>query len=174
MRTYTTEHTVYTCDELTKEAQTRAIDDYRQSEWETGLYGLEEDMTEELHRLLKQHKITPVNVTVRYSLSNCQGDGASFTGDIEYKAWRATVGANHWGHHYMHWNSVDVSEMTSMKTDKEAPDETLRELDQIVHDIGRELEKYGYDCIEDALSDETIIDTINANEYEFTIDGAIS
>lgn len=168
MRTFTTEHTVYTFDELSKEAQQKAIEDYREG---MGFPLLEEDMTDQLHTLLKKNGITPVDVQVRYSLGYSQGDGASFTGDIEWKSWRADVGKNHWGHHYAHWNSVDVVEMTSLKTDKEAPQETYDKLDDIVHSIGRELEVIGYKIIEEGRSDKNITELILANEYEFYENG---
>lgn len=175
MRTFTTTHKVYTLDELSDEARERAIEDYRQSEWEHGFTYLEEDMRWKLDELLKQNKIEDRGTELRYSLSYCQGDGASFTGDIEWRGtWRARIGNNSYGWHYSHWNTICIEEMTSLRTDKEAPDETQDKLLDILHDINKELERYGYDCIEDATSDETIIETIKANEYEFYENGRMA
>lgn len=174
MRTFTTKHTVYTVDELNTEARERAIEDARNGEWEYGLEWLGDAMMEQLSELLEKHKIYGVDTQVHYSLSYCQGDGASFTGDIEWGAWRATIEKNHWGNHYSHSKSVSVTEMTSIKTDKEAPEATMKKLEAIVESIGDELEKYGYDCIEDATSDETLLENLRANEYEFYKNGAMA
>lgn len=171
MRTFTTEHTVYTIDELSEDARARAIEDYRQSIWESGLDDLEYEMELKLEELFEQHGITDKGTQLRYSLSYSQGDGASFTGDIEWKAWRATIGTNYWGVRYKHWNSVEISEMTSIKTDKDAPQATEDKLMDIIHEIGKALERFGYDYIECITSDETILENIRANKYEYYSDG---
>lgn len=150
MRTYTTKHTVYKLNELSDEAREKAIEKHR--ELLNDIIGNEllDEMEYRLDELLKQYKIKPINTQIRYSLSYCQGDGASFTGDIEYKAYRGNVVTNGWGNHYEHWNSVDVGELTSKKTDKDAPERVYDELNNIVHNIGKELEKLGYSVIDDS------------------------
>lgn len=173
MRTFTTEHTVYTLDELSPEARAKAIENRQQAEWEYGMEWLEDDVRYKLDELFKQHGITDKGTRLHYSFSYSQGDGASFTGDIEWKAWRASIGKNQWGR-YSHWNSVGIDEMTSLKTDKEAPEDTQDKLLSIIHDIGKELERYGYDCIETYTSEENIADMLSGNEYEFYKDGTMA
>jgi hypothetical protein len=174
MRKFTTEHTVYTFDELSDDAKQTAIEHHRDFINDTMGDFLEVDMDDKISELFKQYKITPVNIQLRYSLGYSQGDGASFTGDIEWGAYRATIGTNHWGIHYQHSKTVDVKEMNSLKTDKDAPDKKWSELQNIVETIGNELAKYGYDCIETQLEDENVIDSIKINEYEFNEDGTIA
>lgn len=169
MRQITTN--VYTFDELSDEAKQKAIEWYRE-----GLeYNyLEDQMQDELtEHLLPKYKITPIDVTVRYSLSYSQGDGASFTGDIEWGAYRATIATNQWGH-YSHSRSVSVTELNSLKTDKDAPATKWAELEVIIENIGGELAKYGYSEIEYQASEDVCIEMIQANEYEFNDDGGIA
>lgn len=166
MRTFTTEHTVYTLDELSPEARAKAIKDWQDSESEYGdWHWLEDDVRYKLDELFEEHGITDKGTSLHYSLGYSQGDGASFTGDIEWKAWRASIGKNSWGNHYEHWNSVSIEEMTSLKTDKDAPEDTQGKLLSIIHDIGKELERYGYDCIETHLSDENAEGMLEGDEF---------
>jgi len=174
MKTFTTEHTVYTFDELSEEAQAVAIENKRQYEYEYGYEWLEDDMTYYLGELLAENNITDKGVTARYSLGYSQGDGASFVGDIEYKGYRATIATNQWGSHYSHSKTVDVKEMNSLKTDKDAPDKKWAELQNLVEAIGNDLEKYGYDCIETNQSDENIIELLSNNDQEYNKDGTIA
>ena len=159
---------IYRFDELSEEAQARAISDYREN---MEHYFLGEDMMERLSELLTEHNIYGVDTQVRYSLGYSQGDGASFIGDIEYKGYRADITPNQWGNHYQHSRSVSVAEMLHLETNEDAPDELYKELEGIVEHIGDALAKYGYDWLERAESDEAIIDEILANEYEFYEDG---
>lgn len=159
---------VYSYSELSEEAQEVARDWYREHDDMPFLY---EDMEYRLGELFKEYGITDKGTQLHYSLSYCQGDGASFTGDIEWKAWRATIGQNSWGNHYSHSKTVDVKEMNSLKTDKDAPDETWGKLQEIVEEIGDKLAKHGYEVIEHLRSDENVEDLILANEYEFLEDG---
>lgn len=163
MRTFTTEHTVYTLDELSPEAREQAIQDRRDYEWEYGMEWLNDDIEYKLEELFETHGITDNGTDMAYSLSYNQGDGASFTGEIEWKAWRATITRTN--HMYYHWNSTSISEMTSLKTDKDAPQQTLEKLEAIIKDIGKELERYGYDCINTYLDDENITELLQDDEF---------
>lgn len=166
MRTITTK--VYKFNELSDEAKEQATE-----AWRDGMdypY-LEEAMQDQLEYLLEKYKVTPIDVQVRYSLGYSQGDGASFTGEVEFGAYRATISTNYYGNWYSHSKSVSVSEMTSKKTDKEAPDATYAKLEKIVETIGDELEKFGYEEIEYEQSDDVIAELLLANDYEFNEDG---
>lgn len=164
----TVEVKLYQYNELSEEAKEKAREWYREGNEYPFLY---EYMQERLAELFEEYKITDKGTELHYSLSYCQGDGASFTGDIEWKAWRATIGKNSWGTHYEHSKSVDVKELNSLKTDKDAPDETWAKLQSIVEEIGDKLASDGYDYIEYEDSDENVAELIEANEYEFLEDG---
>lgn len=171
MRTFTTETTVYEFDELSEDAKQHAIEQWIENDDMPFLY---EYMMEELERLFAKYKITSDNAAIRYSLSYSQGDGASFTGDIEWRGtWSARVVTNGYGNYYSHYNTVniDTDEVRSIKTDKPAPQATIDKLAGIIQDIGIELEKSGYAYIDDCHSDEAVADTLRANEYEFTAEG---
>lgn len=170
----TIETTLYKFDELSDEAKQKAIEDAREREHEYGLESLPEMMQDQLEYLLTEKGARNLSVTVRYSLGYSQGDGASFTGSFDWKAWRVDVDTNSWGVHYSHHRSVDVKEMNSLKTDKDAPDQKWAAMQNMIEEIGLELEKYGYSEIEYATSDEVLEELLIANEYEFTADGGIA
>ena len=81
--------TIYTYDELTTEAQNRAIEDYRRDQdfpW------LSDDMSERLVEILAENKITyDYQPNLYFSLSYSQGDGAMFEGTMRFKAWTISV-----------------------------------------------------------------------------------
>lgn len=165
---------VYKFDELSDEAKQTAIERERERVYEFDLDYLSEYLQTELEMMLEECGARNLDVRVRYSLGYCQGDGASFTGDFDFKAYHVTVDTNSWGVHYSHNRSVDVKEMNSLKTDQDAPDSKWSAMQTMIEDIGMELEKIGYSYIESITSDESIIDNINANEYEFTAEGVIA
>lgn len=163
--------TLYTFDELTKEAQEKAINNYREYQdfpW------LETDMNNRLEELLLENKITSIDVRVRYSFGYSQGDGASFIGDIEWGAYRATITTNSLGSHYTHSKTVYVEKLNSLKTGRDAPAKKWAELQAIVKKIGDELEVFGYDIIESESSDEAISEVLRDSENEFTEDGSLA
>lgn len=168
MRKYITEHTVYNFNELSQEAKEKAIEQFRDNE---NFYFLSDDMQYHLEGLLKDNKITYGELPkVFYSLSWSQGDGAMFEGRIYWKSYTADIKQS--GHYY-HYNSKNI-ELYSTKTDKEASDKVYDQFNDLYVDICKKLERYGYDCIDYALSEEAIIETIEANEYEFTKEGALA
>lgn len=162
----TIETTVYKFDELSEDAKQVAIDEYRDG---VMYEDLEIFMNDELYNLFDKYKIEDMGTTVRYSLSYSQGDGASFTGDIEWRGYRATIETNQWGVYYQHNKSVHVTEMSSIKTDKDASSKMIEKLQAIVETIGQELEEFGYGEIEYADSDENIIEQLS--DCEFKEDG---
>lgn len=168
MRTITTK--VYTFDELTDEAKAVAIEKYRESE---DFPFLSDDMHERLGELLIKYKMKSDDAHVFYSLSYSQGDGAMFTGTIEYKSWLIEV--SHWGGMYYHFNSKTIDSITSIKTGETPSDKVysrvFHEFEPLYVKLCKELEQWGYDYIESATSDEVITDTLMANEYEYTEDG---
>lgn len=165
MRQFTTDHTVYEFDELSKEAQETAISNYRDGEdypW------LSDDMSNTMEALLKKNKITyEFTPNVYYSLSYSQGDGAMIEGTVKWKAWTATI--KHSGLYY-HYNSKDIT-LESTKTGKEADQKTYDQFNDIYVEICKELERAGYAYIEEATSDENIAQFLREMDYEFYEDG---
>lgn len=173
MRKFTTEHVVYSYDELSDAAKEKA-----RQWWIDGLQydDLSEAMTEYLtDTLLPKYNLSCADPTLRYSLGYSQGDGASFTGRIEYRGtWYGDVTTNSYGNFYSHYNTVNLDNLYSIKTDKEAPQATVDSVEEMIRDIGRALEKCGYDYIEYEQEREVVEDNIRANEYEFYEDGRIA
>lgn len=171
MRVQTDTYNVYKFDELSKEAQERVLDTFREQE---DFPFLEDDMEYKLEELLKQYKLKYDELPkMYYSLSYCQGDGAMFYGTVYYKQY--TVNITHQGHYY-HYNSKSFDiDLTNGNNISMATHERIsEEFNELYIDLCRELEKYGYAIMDATLSDESIIDMVNANEYEFTEDGAIA
>lgn len=167
MRVQTDIYKVYNFDELSEEVQTKVLNNFR--EFEDFLF-LNEDLMEELARLLDDHKITYNELPKLYfSLSYSQGDGVMFEGTVYWQACTANI--TQVGRYY-HYNSKEI-ELFYTKSDKWAKETTEEKFNNIYVEICKELEQYGYEQIEYMLSDKAIIETIEANEYEFTETGAI-
>lgn len=160
--------TVYTFDELTAEAQQRAVDDWNASD---DMPFLSDDMHEYAGELLKKYGFKSENASVFYSLSYSQGDGAMLTGDFSYRGYTFTV--EHYGHYY-HYNSKQITEITR-NNGQDISDATwskmFNEFEPKYVELCKELEKYGYDLIESAQEFDNVADLIRANEYEFTAEG---
>lgn len=167
MRTFTTEHTVYTFEELTPEVQKKVISDFQQNE---DFYWLEDIMQEQLQELLKKYNFKSENAKVYFDLSHCQGAGAMFEGKVFWKSY--TIDVKQSGHYY-HYNSKTL-DIYSTKTDKQASDAIYNEFDSIYIDLCRDLERFGYKTIEATLEDSNIIECIQEGKYEFYADGKIA
>jgi hypothetical protein len=170
VRTFTTEHTVYSFDELSAEVQSKVIEEFQQSEFVNGFEWLADEMQYKLEELLNQNKLKNADVNVYYSLSYCQGDGAMFEGTLQYKGWNVSI--KQVGHYY-HYNSKSI-DIESVNTGLEAPQKIYDEFNELYIDICKKLERYGYDAIESATTEEAIKDLINSNEYEFYSNGKLA
>ena len=208
------EHTInlYSFDELSPEAQAKAIEKYRDGmDWHWESQFITEDFQERLAEL--GYPTDDVN----WSLSYCQGDGVAFYGDIDVPkvAQRLLKGdvlelfnrmveenltismslyRNSFGHHYSHWNTMEVEidgddDGTMMEylypeleegTDEYIEkanavqnvfDVLLESVDSDVKDVSSELERSGYEQIDYYQSDEAITEEIRSNGFEFEEDG---
>jgi hypothetical protein len=130
-----------------------------------------------------------------WSLRHCQGDGVAFYGTIDIAALAdkhedlqavltafsmacphvtlcVSVKGEHG--HYHHWNSmepvVDVYDYSKKEEDAaEATAVWIQDyLADLLKEISRDVERYGYSLIDDQNSDEYIADFLEANEYRFT------
>lgn len=168
MRHFTTEHTVYSFDELTDDAKQKAIESQHEFEYEMLDGWLPDEMQYKLNELLPLYGMTCDDAKAFYSLGYSQGDGAMFEGTIFWKAWRVEVKQS--GHYY-HYNSKTFWNTESVKTGKDMPNKTAVEFNDLYVELCKELAKAGYSAIEGATTDESLADNIRMNEYEFYADG---
>jgi hypothetical protein len=171
MRTITKQFKVYTIDELSKEAQNKAIEKWQNNEDFPFLY---EAMEQQLYDLLNKYKIKikktdgKSNARCLYSLNHNQGDGAMFEGTFYWEG--RYVNINHEGHYY-HYNSKHIK--ISTETGLNAKQSVYDRFEEIYQTICKELEDWGHSVIKTALDPETIKNTMRINNYEFLEDGSM-
>ena len=164
---------VYDYKELSKVAKERAYKDWR-ADVEHDFLG--ELMGEKLDELLKKYKIKSENAETYFSLSYCQGDGAMFYGEFEWKKY--TIYIKHSGRYY-HSNSktIEIQETKDLgmhiddEYEPEGKNNIYTKFEAVYQKICKELEDFGYKCIEDEESLEHFLDVCNDYQYTFTIDG---
>jgi len=167
MKQVTKEYEVFTFEELSEEVQAKVLERFRQEEYET-LHGLNDYLEDCLFELLENDNIAyEENPKLYYSLSYCQGDGVMFEGTFQWEGFTFVV--KHSGH-YNHENSKTIDAMNEEGEDDETK---LEEFNEVYVSICKQLEKLGYDYIEDVTSDESVKDMILVNEYEFLKDGTV-
>lgn len=160
---------VYYLDELSDSAKEKAREWYRNGI--TEYQWLEEYLTEVAEKELSSAGIAINNgdISVYYSLSYCQGDGAMVELRGHWKGWEVRV--KHSGYYY-HYNSKEIEIWKDTDSGTEHPDEkTEGEFNEIYVSVCKTLEKLGYTYIESENSDENIDENIRANEYTFTETG---
>jgi hypothetical protein len=186
---------VYTFDELSPEAQERAIQNYIDNiEWSYESELILDNFKYELEDLGYPTE------NVEFSLNHCQGDGVAFYGSVDVSAVAKrllepseyeflmsmrdeinlsyNIDRNSFGHHYSHWNTMEVEMTLESYSDRldfdgfgeDVDTELSEKVEQLaikleelisddIKDVSRKLEKDGYDDIEYAQSEE------NAREY---------
>jgi len=152
---------LYTIDELKKDAQRKAIDNWNAND---DLFFMRSDMQLKLKELLADYKIEG-DGKVWYSLSYSQGDGAMFDGLFVWKGYNFKI--THVGRYY-HFNSKNIWIEDDEGNDKSEYED---EFDPIYKEICQKLERFGYDLIEQAQSDENVMEEMRINECYFTEDG---
>ena len=151
----------YNFNELSPDAQKRAIEDIRKVENNNFPdFLLEEAMEEKASELLYgNYEISNKDLKVYYSLSYSQGDGVAFAGEIfASDKPNLTLPVNchrvqitHSGHYY-HEYSFNVELFDAEYEEIDGGEIVLEEL----RDICRQLARYGYKWIEDYLSDDSL------------------
>lgn len=193
MRTVRTK--IYKFEELTKEAQQKAIENYRNDDF-IHLDMFNDDAAEKIIEAGFYD-----DVKIQYSFSYSQGDGLSFEAKrieskillqmfaeilgtdkektakviIENCSFKCTGNT---GNHYCYASRNDVYfEFDDYSANKPNIHELVSKVETKLKDlymsICAELEKQGYAEIEYQRSDEYITEKIIANDYEFTKDGNI-
>lgn len=163
---------VYTFNELPQPIQDKVIEQFRNN---NEYVYLTDEMLEHLKGLLKEESIEIENndrLKVLYSLSNSQGDGAMFEGVFGLGNFSFDV--RHQGR-YTHSNSktLRVYDLDGSTPDKEVWDTAYDMFDRVYVNICTKLARFGYGCIEQEDSEQSIKDTIEINEYEFYGNGEI-
>ncbi len=165
MKTITKEYKVYNFDELTQEAKDKARNNWNKND---DIPFLLEDIRDRLSELLEENKITG-EPRIFYSLSYCQGDGVMFEGYFEWNGYSLDI--KHSGHYYHSYcKTLDITDEEGNQPETDEPELAF---ESIYQDICKELEKYGYDVIETAQSEENFKDICEANEYTFLEDGTM-
>lgn len=102
------------------------------------------------------------SMDVRYSLSNCQGDGFMFIGKVMWKDVEVTI--KHSDNHYYHMHTASF-EHEGLTNDE------FYQFEVVYQAICKEMEQIGYDEIEYQQSEESFEQACEANEYTFREDG---
>jgi hypothetical protein len=159
MRTIETK--VYSFSELSNEAKEKAIEKYYENE---NYPFLSDDLTESCKEYLKENNCIYRDIKLYYSLSNCQGDGLCFIGEIE-KDGKLLKLTHNWRYYYA--SSVDME----FYDENGEEIEEVKELKDIYFDICNKLENEGYGIIEYRMDNEEFCEFSDENGYEYTEDG---
>lgn len=185
---------LFNFNELNKEAQEKAIEDWR-NKGNAFNYDDVEVLTDNFRYELKNYGFDD-DVRVEWSLEYCQGDGVAFYGSIdlekvllnhlddftkdeqrrlywlnnEYGISIETV-RNSYGRRYSHANTMDVNVDCDYHVDyrqTELYDEVLKKLEEVVlndiQSLSHKLESQGYEFIERMESDEFIREFFECND----------
>jgi len=190
MRTVRTK--VYSFNELSNEAQQKAIEKYRNGS-EIYLEFFNDAAIEQINNSGFYD-----DVKLQYSLSYCQGDGLSFscnhfdseklksifkdilgegkekTIELIYNDCNFVCTANNGNYCFASKNDIDFTFENynrEYQNIKEVVGNVLTKIENKYLELCKQLEKQGYSEIEYQQSDEAIKETILANDYEFTKDG---
>lgn len=196
MKTITETKTLYTFDELSKEAQSKAIEDMQHYHVENHIWY--DQVYDYFTETLKKQGYYDIEIS--FSGFWSQGDGASFTANIDLQEWmtshrcktkyplvfkysdyivaRITRNRCRYVHEYSTEVDVipyDVHELSSKQHDKytdqaAALEERIKESHIDMNCKIYEALKKEYEYL---TSDETIIDTIKNMELDFLEDGTI-
>jgi hypothetical protein len=185
------ETNVYNFNELSKEVQSKVIEKQRRGMYEDGepLLFFSEYCQEKAYQ--KGFK----NIDLQYSLSNCQGDGLSFSAEIDkekfikeclpdiktsvYDILCNYVNFECKGNtgRYCYASKKDIEVSTDFYKNTPNLDKVIDILYNHIANtymtLCAQLEKYGYDELDYYYSDENVIETILANDYQYTITGQL-
>lgn len=167
----------YEFAELNEEAKAHALEIAQREAWENiPEYFLEEDMSFKAAKLLGiEEDYLPRDISVVYSLSYSQGDGASYRGRIfkdqapalnwpENVRWLEIEGDRR----YSHERSFSVRLYDEEDEEIDDKDNAMR--DQLT-DLSRELGRYGYKWLEDWTSPERVKEELEERDACYTAEG---
>lgn len=188
---------LYKFNELTTEAKEKAINDFRETQYENICLDMFSDCA---YDQIKDAGFEG-KIKLQYSLGYSQGDGLSFScdylnSDILNSLFVDILGTgkqktidtiinncsfSNSGNsgRYCYASSGDIDFCLDHYSNNDLlnvfsiVEEVKEKIQNIYIDLCNELEKQGYDEIEFQNSDEYIIETIECNDYDFLIDGSI-
>lgn len=169
------EITLYTVEELSKEARDKAREEYNQY---SDYPFLSDDLREYIHEELKERGYTvegvstSANPSIRplYSLGYSQGDGLMFEGTVTDKDGNSYT-IKHFGHYY-HERSTEIT--GTNKDGEDLTDEELKAFEEDIYiPICKKVAQRGYDEIEYQESEEHFIEMCEANDWTFEEDGTM-
>lgn len=160
---------LYSYDELTPEAQERALRDWNEYNddpfMQSHMINL---LGEELDERGIKYGYPRRDLDVRYSLGHSQGDGFMFEGTVEWQGMEARI--KHRGHYYhsyskeIDWYNLEGEEIDPEESDRDA-------FEKIYQEVCAVMERKGYEYIEWLTSEENFRDACEANEYTFEENG---
>lgn len=187
---------IYAFNELSQEAQEKAIEYFKDCKQQDGdlLIFFSDDVIEQL----KEKGWN--DVKLQYSLGCCQGDGLSFSGNLDLKWFleneyshklpKYKVNAlceyifsvhskgNTGRYCYASENQIEYDENYQDNIERKNLDklwqDVLSEIKISYMALCRKFEKQGYDEIDYQLSDKCIKEYIEANDYEFLENGKLA
>lgn len=162
METITKTYNIYKFDELPQEVQQKVIEKESESLRESEIEGfLKDEMEFYAEQLLEENfgdKATYKRVL--YDLDYCQGDGAMIEFNLTYYGKSLSIKHDKYCHYY-HANSFEIVEL-----DKELTQKQHDELCKKIYNINKELEKLGYEFIEEDRTDAAIEQLKDCMFYE--------
>lgn len=175
MKHYTV--TRYAFSELEEQAREKAIESYR----ELLSKMLMPEETEDYLRGRLEDRLggSADDITIRFSLSYCQGDGVAIYGRLSREeagnlTWPAgsayaELSKNSGGYHYSHYKTFNVKVLDD---DLEELYLDITTLEKQLRNICRELERDGYKFIESFSSRESALKALSDDDEEvYLIDG---
>ena len=166
MKTISKEYVLYSYDELSEEAQAKAVRDYTKN---IEYPFLQCDLREYIHEDLIEAGYTHGEITPLYSLSYCQGDGLMFTGTVTETKTGNVFEIEHNGHYY-HERSTNISGYD--KDGEGLNDDIVNDWEESFYiPLCKKNRDRGYREIEYQESAELFAETCDANEYTFLEDG---
>ena len=192
MEKITKEYKVFEFKELSKETKQTVIDKWYENEQYPFL---EEDIKEGLEQI-DEHNIFD-DVEFRYSLSWCQGDGLSFSSNInilnflnniyskKLPQWKKNgikeyifdaLSKYNTGHYaYAHENDLDFNcnyqDNIERRNLEKLWNEIFAEMVEYYMEICDKLEKHGYSILEYRMDFDEFSELCESNEYKFLQDG---
>lgn len=179
---------VYKFMELPKETREKVIQKWYESE---DYPFIEEDIMQELIKLDTLKLFS--DVKLQYSLGYCQGDGLSFSANIDFTAYLKSknlsidkidllsnavykfISTGNKGHYsYASENQIQYEE-NERHVDAiwEEIDGYKEEIEKYYLDICNKLEKYGYSILDYRMDEKEFNELCDANNYMFTENGNI-
>jgi len=183
----TVEQKHYEFKNLSKEAQEKAVENYRNKYSSTDADSFAEDFADEANHGLKEDGYD--GLKVMFSLGHSQDDGVAFEGRVSAddimdknpemkKKYKSFYGKGIYfavknSGNYTHYNSFSVENNEYMDSGKnfKLSDEFANDVRADLQERSKKLEKEGYDAIDEAYSDEYIKDNIQMNDRTFDENG---